>query len=142
MADHQIRRVGKDPSTLLLAGVLAAPLIGPCLCWICFAVNLAGVALAGFALAGVALAVLLLIQVSMEATYTAVRYHTGKSPLSTSRIRGGSARGTSEPAPAAIASTSRQRLRRNLKVCVATTAADSAAVAVRHCITPALPRRP
>jgi hypothetical protein len=59
MADHQIRQLGKDPSTLFLVGVFAAPLIGPCLFWICFAANLGGVALSG----------VLLIQVSMTAAY-------------------------------------------------------------------------
>ena len=63
MADHQIRRLGKDPSTLFLAGVFAAPLILPCL-WICFAANVGGAALGG-----AALAVLLLIQVPMAAAY-------------------------------------------------------------------------
>jgi hypothetical protein len=63
MADDQTRRLGKDPSTLFLAGAFAAPLILPCL-WISFAANLGAVALGG-----VALAVLLLIQVSMATAY-------------------------------------------------------------------------
>jgi hypothetical protein len=58
MADDQTRRLGKDPSTLFLAGAFAAPLILPCL-WISFAANLGAVALA----------VLLLIQVSMATAY-------------------------------------------------------------------------
>ena len=63
MADDQTRRLGKDPSTLFLAGAYAAPLILPCL-WISFAADLGAVALGG-----VALAVLLLIQVSMATAY-------------------------------------------------------------------------
>jgi hypothetical protein len=95
MADHQIRHLGKDPSTLFLAGVFAAPLIGPCLFWICFAANLGGVALSG----------VLLIQVSMTAAYGRSISHW-KSRLSTSRIGDGSARGRLKPAPGALASTS------------------------------------
>jgi hypothetical protein len=95
MADHQIRHLGKDPSSLLLARVLAAPLIGPCLFWICFAAILGGVALSG----------VLLIQVSVTAAYGRSMSHW-KSRLSTSRIGDGSARGRLKPAPAALASTS------------------------------------
>jgi hypothetical protein len=95
MADHKIRNLDKDPSTLFLAGVFAAPLIGPCLFWICFAANVSSVALSG----------VLLIQVSMTAAYGRSISHW-KSRLSTSRIGDGSARGRLKPAPGALASTS------------------------------------
>lgn len=57
MMDPRLRRLGKHPSTLFLAAVFAAPLIVPCLLWICFAANLDGVALAGLLLTQILLTV-------------------------------------------------------------------------------------